>query len=102
MTYTKQLVETDHVFALVGHFGTNTVGATLDYLKEKGVPMVYAATGIADLYQEGATGNDAVIYPVQPIYSAEGRVLLARAVASKDNSVGLGGTKIGVIATTDD
>lgn len=35
MTYTKQLVETDKVFAIVGHFGTNTVGATLDYLKEK-------------------------------------------------------------------
>lgn len=102
LIYTKQLVETDHVFALVGHFGTNTVGATLDYLKEKGVPMVYAATGIEALYQEGATGNDAVIYPVQPIYNAEGRVLLARAAASPDNGVGLGGTKIGVVATTDD
>ena len=71
MTYTKQLVETDKVFAITGHFGTNTVGATLDYLKEKGVPMIYAATGIDDLYQEAATGNDAVIYPVQPIFSAE-------------------------------
>ena len=98
MTYTKQLVETDKVFAIVGHF----VGATLDYLKEKGVPMVYAATGIDDLYQEGAKGNDAVIYSVQPIYSAEGRVLLARAVAPTADGMGLGGTKIGVIATTDD
>ena len=102
MSYTKQLVETDKVFAIVGHFGTNTVGATLDYLKEKGVPMVYAATGIDDLYQEGAKGNDAVIYSVQPIYSAEGRVLLARAVAHKADGMGLGGTKVGVIATTDD
>lgn len=83
MTYTKQLVETDKVFAIVGHFGTNTVGATLDYLKEKGVPMVYAATGIDDLYQEGAKGNDAVIYSVQPIYSAEGRVLLARLLPTR-------------------
>lgn len=41
--------------------------------------MGYAATGIADLYQEGATGNDKVIYPVQPIYNSEGRVLLAPA-----------------------
>ena len=39
---------------------------------------------------------------VQPIYSAEGRVLLARAVAPKANGMGLGGTKVGVIATTDD
>ena len=102
MTYTKQLVETDKVFAITGHFGTNTVGATLDYLKEKGIPMIYAATGIDDLYQEAATGNDAVIYPVQPIFSAEGRVLLARAVAPTTDGMGLGGTKIGVIATTDD
>ena len=102
LIYTKTLVETDHVFAIVGHFGTNTVAATLDYLKEKGIPMVYAATGIEDLYQEGATGNDKVIYPVQPIYNSEGRVLLARAVAPTDNGVGLGGTKIGVVATTDD
>ena len=102
LIYTKQLVETDKVFAIVGHFGTNTVGATLDYLKEQGIPMVYAATGIEELYQEGATGSDAGIYPVQPIYNAEGRVLLARAVASAENNIGLGGTKIGVIATTDD
>lgn len=102
LTYTKTLVETDHVFALVGHFGTNTVGATLDYLKEMGIPMVYAATGIAELYQEGATGNDKVIYPVQPIYNSEGRVLLARALAPVEGGMGLGGTKIGVISTTDD
>ena len=102
LIYTKTLVETDHVFAIVGHFGTNTVAATLDYLKEMGVPMVYAATGIAELYQEGATGNDRVIYPVQPIYNSEGRVLLARAVAPAENGIGLGATKIGVVATTDD
>ena len=102
LTYTQTLVETDHVFAIVGHFGTNTVGATLDYLKQMGIPMVYAATGIAELYQEGATGNDKVIYPVQPIYNSEGRVLLARALAPVEGGMGLGGTKIGVISTTDD
>ena len=102
LTYTKTLVETDKVFALVGHFGTPTVGATLDYIKEVGIPMVYAATGISELYQEGATGNDAVVFSVQPIYDAEGRVLLARAVASAEDGIGLGGTKIGCIATTDD
>ena len=64
--------------------------------------MGYAATGIADLYQEGATGNDKVIYPVQPIYNSEGRVLLARAVAPAADGMGLGGTKVGVISTTDD
>ena len=102
LTYTKTLVEDDKVFALVGHFGTNTVGATLDYLKSVGIPMMYAATGISELYQEGATGKNACIFPVQPIYNAEGRVLLARALAATTDGIGLGGTKIGVIATTDD
>lgn len=101
-TYTQTLVEDDKVFALVGHFGTNTVGATLDYLKSIGIPMMHAATGISELYQEGATGKNACIFPVQPIYDAEGRVLLARAVASTEGGYGLGGTKIGVVATTDD
>ena len=102
MTYTKTLAESDKVFALVGHFGTNTVGATLDYIKGLGIPMVYAATGISGLYQEGATGKDACVFSVQPIYNAEGRVLLARALASTENGMGLGGKKIGVISTTDD
>ena len=102
LTYTKTLVEDDKVFALVGHFGTNTVGATLDYIKSVGIPMMYAATGISDLYQEGATGKNACVFPVQPIYDAEGRVLLARALASEEGGAGLGGKKIGVIATTDD
>ena len=39
---------------------------------------------------------------MQPIYNGEGRTLLARALASTENGIGLGGTKIGVLATTDD
>lgn len=102
LVFTQKLVETDKVFALVGHFGTNTVASTLDYIKEKGVPMIYAATGISDLYQEKALGFNRAVMPVQPIYDTEGRVLLARALAATTNNVGLGGTKIGVISTTDD
>ena len=103
LSYTKKLVEEDKVFALVGHFGTNTVGATLDYIGyEKGVPMVYAATGISGLYNEEAKGYERAIMSVQPIYDAEGRVLLARAVASTEDNKGLGGKKIGVISTKDE
>lgn len=106
LSMTKKLVEEDKVFALVGHFGTNTVSATLDYIKEKGIPMVYAATGISGLYQEGAEGYNRCAIPVQPIYNAEGRVLLARALATgtdeASNQYGLSGSKIGVISTTDD
>ncbi len=100
LTYTKQLVDDDKVFALSGHFGTWTVAATMDYMEEKGVPMVYAATGTPELYHEKTPG--CCIFPVQPIYEAEGRVLLARALAPKEGNMGLGGTKIGCIATTDD
>ena len=103
LTYTQKLVEEDQVFALVGHFGTPTVGATLDYISaDSGIPMVYAATGISGLYNENATGMEKAIMSVQPIYNTEGRVLLARAVASVDDNMGLGGTKIGVISTTDE
>ena len=99
---TEQLVEEDEVFALVGHFGTNTVEATLDYIKEKGVPMVYAAIGVSGLYNLEAKGNERAVMSVQPIYDAEGQVLLARALATTEGALGLGGSKIGVISTTDD
>lgn len=102
MTYTKTLVEDDKVFALVGHFGTNTVAATMDYIKKTGIPTAYFATGISELYGEGLTGKDACYFPVQPIYNGEGRMLLARAMADSANGVGLGGKNIGVLATTDD
>lgn len=102
LSFTRKLVEEDKVFALTGHFGTNTVAATVDYIKEVGVPMVYAATGINQLYQEHAVDNERAVMPLQPIYKTEGRVLLARALAADTDDIGLAGTKIGVISTTDD
>lgn len=102
LTYTEKLVEEDQVFALVGHFGTPTVGATVDYIQEKGIPMVYAATGVSALYNAEAKGNEKAVMSVQPIYNAEGAVLLARAAASTTGNLGLGGKKIGVISTTDE
>ena len=103
LTYTKKLVEEDKIFALVGHFGTPTVGATLDYIKtESGIPMVYAATGVSGLYNEKASGYERAVMSVQPIYNTEGRILFARAVAAADDNVGLAGRKIGVISTTDE
>lgn len=78
LAYTKKLVEEDKVFALVGHFGTNTVNATMDYLLETGVPMVYGVTGVNTLFFENQPGNN--ILTVQPIYRTEGRMLVARAL----------------------
>ena len=101
-TYTEKLIEEDEVFALVGHFGTPTVEATLETIKEKGIPMVYAATGVSGLFNQKAEGNDKAVMSVQPIYDAEGQVLLARALAKTEGNMGLGATKVGVISTTDD
>lgn len=95
---TEKLVEDDKIFALVGHFGTWTVGQTLPYIRDKGIPMVYAATGINSLFFESSPGNP--IFAVQPIYRTEGRIMVARVFKEAD----LFGTvaKLGVIYTTDD
>lgn len=78
INYTKQLVEEDEIFALVGHFGTPTVGGTIGYIQEVGVPMVYAATGINALYFQESVGNP--VMAVQPIYKTDGRIMTARAL----------------------
>ncbi len=96
LTYTQTLVEDDQVFAIVGHFGTGTVTATQSYLEEKGIPTVYYATGASILYNPEATGNERASFPVQPIYDAEGEVMVARALSE------LNATSIGVIYSNDD
>ena len=91
-------VEDDEVFAIVGHFGTPVVGATIEDLKEYGIPSVYFATGIGQLYASNATTNAEGynIFPVQPIYTTEGQIMVARCVGTFE------ATKIGIIYTNDD
>ena len=102
---TERLVEDDKVFALVGHFGTPTVGATIDYIQRYGLPMVYAATGINQLYFQESPMNP--VMAVQPIYYTDGRIMAARAVkeavfgANMDQALPAD-AKIGVIYTNDD
>lgn len=92
-----KMINDDKVFAIVGHFGTPVVGATLGDLKESGIPAVYFATGTGILYNEKATkGEGDNIFPVQPVYPMEGRIMAAWAKGEfKAN-------KIGVIYTNDD
>ncbi|MDX9691244.1 MAG: ABC transporter substrate-binding protein [Acholeplasmataceae bacterium] len=105
LTLTKKLVEEDKVFALVGHFGTPTVGATIEYIQDIGVPMVYAATGINDLYFEESAGNP--VMAVQPIYKTDGRIMTARALnealfgANSDAKLPAS-AKVGVLHTSTD
>ena len=96
--FTEQLINDDKVFAIVGHFGTPTIGATVDLLKETGIPTVYFAAGISDLYYEDANSVEEGrgLFPVQPIYVTEGRLIVARAIEEHNAK------KIGVIYTNDD
>ncbi len=94
----QSFVEDDEVFAMVGHFGTPVVGATIEDLKSYGIPSVYFATGIGQLYADGLTPEDPGynIFPVQPIYTTEGQIMVARLVGDFDAK------KIGIIYTNDD
>ncbi|MFP4483626.1 MAG: ABC transporter substrate-binding protein [Spirochaetaceae bacterium] len=91
LTYAQRLVEDDEIFAFVGHFGTPTVAATIDYLNTVGIPRVYYATGLRALFDLDAEGGARASFPVQPIYDAEGEVMVARAVGNFDAE------KVGVI-----
>lgn len=91
-----RMINDEKIFAFVGHFGTPIVGATLNDIKEAGIPAVYFATGTGILYNENAEGADRVAYPVQPVYPMEGRILAAWAMGEFD------AMKIGVVYTNDD
>lgn len=92
----QNLVETEKVFAIVGHFGTPVVAATIQDIEEYGIPAVYFATGIGQLYNDNAVEEDRVLFPVQPIYRTEGEIMVTRAVGNFEAK------KIGVIYTNDD
>lgn len=92
----QTLVEDEEVFALVGHFGTPVIAATIDDIKEYGIPAVYFAAGIGQLYNSNAEGNERVVMPVQPIYTTEGEMMLSRGVGN------FGAEKVGIIYTNDD
>ena len=98
LAFTERLIHDDRVFALVGHFGTPTISATLDMIKDVGIPAVYFASGIAQLYIEDAfsIAQGRGLFPVQPILVAEGRVLVARAIEE------YGARNIGIIYTNDE
>jgi len=98
LAFTEALIHDDRVFALVGHFGTPTIGATLDLIKSEGIPAVYFAAGIGALYNQNADtiANGRGLFPVQPIFITEGRILAARVVEEYDAQT------IGVIFTSDE
>lgn len=102
LTYLDKLIYEDEVFAIVGNFGSYAVNVNLDTIKEEKVPMIYAAAGNNALLNENAqSAEDKVVFPVQPLNGTEGRMLILRAFAPTDKG-GLGGTKVGVIANSNE
>jgi len=95
---TQSFINDDKVFAIVESFGTAVVGAIIDDLREVGIPTVYFGTGIGQLYAENAKTNaeGRNTFPVQPIYTTEGQVMVARGAGD------FKATKIGIIYTNDD
>ena len=96
--YLQEFVEDERVFCILGHFGTPVVSATIDDLKSYGIPSLYFATGIGQLFSDNATDNASGynIFPIQPLYITEGQVMVARGVGN------FGATRIGMIYTSDD
>jgi branched-chain amino acid transport system substrate-binding protein len=70
---TKRLVEKDGVFAVFNTFGTDQNLAVRDYLNQKKVPQLFAASGAT------ALGSDSAQYPytigLRPTFTAEAWVL---------------------------
>jgi len=91
---TRQLVEQDGVFAMVGGLGTDNQVAVRDYLNQSKVPQLFVSTGATTF------GRDHAKYPWtigwQPTYQAE-----AKAYAQYINAHAKG-AKIAILYQNDD
>ena len=68
-------MEQDQVFALVG-LGGNIVETSLDYLKEKGIPVINISSGLDSVYAENDPSSN--IFQIQPANMTDARNLIAR------------------------
>ena len=91
---TRQLVESDNVFAIFNSLGTEHNQAIRDYLNQAKVPQLFVATGATTF------GRDAARYPwtigFQPSYQAEGLVYGRYLAQTKRNA------RIAVLFQNDD
>lgn len=67
----KKLVEEDQVFAIVSPLGTAPNLAVMDYLLEKGIPVVSPHSGIS----AWSDPHQPTYFALQPSYQVEGRIL---------------------------
>lgn len=71
----EELVYEDKVFAIVGQLGTPGVMASVETVKEEGIPSVYFGSGAYQLTEAGEN-----FFPVQPNYMYEGKLMSKFAV----------------------
>lgn len=92
---TKQLVEQDHVFALVGGLGTEPQEAVTAYANQQKVPQIYVSTGATEWGARDKHASHPWTIGWQPDYQAEGAIYGRYIVKN------LPGAKIGIIYQND-
>jgi branched-chain amino acid transport system substrate-binding protein len=92
---TKQLVEQDHVFALVGGLGTEPQEAVTAYANQQKVPQIYVSTGATEWGQRDKHAEHPWTIGWQPDYQAEA------ALYGKYIAKNLPNAKVGIIYQND-
>jgi branched-chain amino acid transport system substrate-binding protein len=92
---TKQLVEQNHVFALVGGLGTEPQEAVTAYLNQQKVPQLYVSTGATEWGARDKHGEHPWTIGWQPDYQAESAIYGRYIVKNLPNA------KIGVLYQND-
>jgi branched-chain amino acid transport system substrate-binding protein len=92
---TKQLVEQDHVFALVGGLGTEPQEAVTAYANQQKVPQIYVSTGATEWGARDKHGDHPYTIGWQPDYQAEAAIYGRYIVGNMPNA------KIGIIYQND-
>jgi branched-chain amino acid transport system substrate-binding protein len=91
---TKQLVESDKVFAMFSGLGTQAQTSVRDYLNTQKVPQLFVATGATTFMLDYASHPYTIGW--QPPYQGEARIYAADVVKNH------AGAKIGVLYQNDD
>jgi ABC-type branched-subunit amino acid transport system substrate-binding protein len=87
----RQLVEEDHVFALVGGIGSATCLSVQDYLANQFIPWVNPGSGL----RRWVVPTNAYVFSIFPSYVTEARILAHHAVNE------LGAEKVGLFYQDD-
>ena len=91
---TKQLVEQDQVFAMLGALGTQSQTSVRDYLNSKKVPQLFVATGATTFMADFSAHPYTIGW--QPPYQGEARIYAKDVLANHPSA------KIGVLYQNDD